>query len=818
MWAMPSTTGTEMAAHNKSSDGDNERDDGSISSTSDYECSTLEAVGDCYGAMEAGEPSVSAAGGGMPPTPTELLRTQLNAQLDHPSLYAIYLLTVRFRIGFLAALAFVILLVSMIAFVMAVFFSAVLPEDNDDGWALRAAFLLPAAPLALIVGSWLLDNLVKFVRDAVQPGVLVQFRSALAAVIHTARNWKEIETGEGGAAVADDEAQAAATAITITVAAGANAAGATDGTGAAPASRSAYAGPRVARSTVLVVDCVVPLLFEVVLVAGLVHGGAETGTVSGAANAAVTYGLGYVVALAAVFAVDGVLTDTNAKCRAVYKWMRLTGPRLQLAWDVPPPATGAEGSDNAEPPRRVANLGRHLRKSEYWYERELKRREKEAAAAASSEPVLPLDITLEEPRESEERRRVDRVIARMPSVKLRRAAERRRAGVLGLWARFVAAVPFRWRISGTLAFFALVAALAVAAVVPFELAFFFLVLATLVAGLTIRERAPNVLGRVFVVSLSAFCVFSLALYGVARSGLVPFSDVVVLGGDGAAVVPSEALSAAPAASVGSYGVCRRTYGGLTALDLALVSLIVYARNDDEFDNEMRGAFGATSDAAFEVVGQQESDDSIIHWKTLRFNSTGLTVVAVRGTTTPGEAYTNLRLFAPISLFTLADNVLPVTRSMPEAALTSLMAGLALDGLSSPPSWKPLLRHVEGLADAAGGRPNILLTGHSLGGALAMAVGSRVGLESLVFAAPAVLSNRKRFGFTSESLARNALSVIADNDVVPLIDYQGSGVQRIACSGGSPGFCHTQKHYICELKRVCGDVRGRDFSALCGEGV
>jgi len=114
--------------------------------------------------------------------------------------------------------------------------------------------------------------------------------------------------------------------------------------------------------------------------------------------------------------------------------------------------------------------------------------------------------------------------------------------------------------------------------------------------------------------------------------------------------------------------------------------------------------------------------------------------------------------------------------------------------------------------------NLALTGHSLGGGLAMITAAQTQIPAITISSPNALLSRGTFGptpVTESGLAKYTFNVIPDRDIVPLMDDVSQNFQKINCRAplNRPHQCHLPQWSICELLYTCGSY-GRPIPCYC----
>jgi lipase ATG15 len=110
---------------------------------------------------------------------------------------------------------------------------------------------------------------------------------------------------------------------------------------------------------------------------------------------------------------------------------------------------------------------------------------------------------------------------------------------------------------------------------------------------------------------------------------------------------------------------------------------------------------------------------------------------------------------------------------------------------------------------------VQLTGHSLGGGLAIISGAQSRLPAVALSGPNAMLSGKSFNpqVFPEELNRYTFNIVPDRDIVARFDDVADQFQRIRCTAPANDFvkCHDFTRSLCEIIYTCGTG---DRPALC----
>jgi lipase ATG15 len=103
--------------------------------------------------------------------------------------------------------------------------------------------------------------------------------------------------------------------------------------------------------------------------------------------------------------------------------------------------------------------------------------------------------------------------------------------------------------------------------------------------------------------------------------------------------------------------------------------------------------------------------------------------------------------------------------------------------------------------------SVQVTGHSLGGGLAIITGAQAGIPAVALSGPNAKISGKSFDppVTEEQLNRYTFNIRPDRDIVSRFDDVADNFQNIRCEADANDFigCHAFVRSLCEIMYTCG---------------
>ncbi|DBA03442.1 TPA: LOW QUALITY PROTEIN: hypothetical protein N0F65_002850 [Lagenidium giganteum] len=749
--------------------------------------------------------------------------------------WAVYRLLCQFRLGYFAFLVMMVIVMFSFTFLMEIFFAIFLPSArNDPNFTVRAILLLAVLPFALILLSYFFEESSRLLTDAFDKseGSLRNFRLSMAAVIHYVRHHKEmpedtlhkqfhqaLQDGDidgsgqrvscwkswtqstagviGSLRTKDDpfdenidEALREPEDELVAIESQAkpvvdvkerwkqafNAAKAT-----AVFQKTAFHGPPLDHSTLVIVYAICPVLFEVVTIwkflASLFTAHSPISAFLRAGR--ILHGVFYLV----VWMICHFWSSRNPQMRQFVSNYRRRHRELERALE------------EVEQDKKSENL---------WLVDVGFRVFESLAALVSS--IADRCCCGGRKRDSE----------RTPLTKSERSLNHR-GNLQKFQDRLNACNPWTY-LNQNQRILVLLPLVLTGALISFKWFYFgwtFMGLNMILLASSIQSRFPQIFGQAFRMFITLFVVMSFVFFTSTWA-----IGTFVRGGEFKVYPPHNNPTGATNLfsathtnvwhdAVAQYPVCSMNYSNLDILDFALIADAIYGHDTETQKMSLAERFNGTELGDWQYVARNNENVSHQVWAEIFFPTVNMTVVAVRGTASAADALEDLHFWFGVSMMQAVNVFVPFLKQLPDKFVVNMLSMNVFKKFMPSPVYSELLDHVHELKNRVG--DNVVITGHSLGGAMAAMVGAATKTPAVSFSGPGLLYSRGRFDLSERDIRDYVLTIKPRMDVVPRVDELGGMVQEIECRAHNPLECHSTNTHMCELYASCGDRRQRDWS-------
>ncbi|KAJ3168073.1 hypothetical protein HK101_011687 [Irineochytrium annulatum] len=243
--------------------------------------------------------------------------------------------------------------------------------------------------------------------------------------------------------------------------------------------------------------------------------------------------------------------------------------------------------------------------------------------------------------------------------------------------------------------------------------------------------------------------------------------------------------------------------GLGVLDIAAMARGSYEENEEDAQKKMQ-SYERPRLAKWRVHNSTIKLGGLgVRWIEFREDdeASPLSVVAVRGTSTLDDVFQDLYLWSTSALLQLSSFMGTMVALWPPEAVDQLAQVIMTFGPidSTLVYWNKVEAHVDYLQKQ---NRTVIMTGHSLGGAVAAIVAGHKSISSASFSAPGLGYSVGRYGLSLKSLQKYTVNIVPWHDAVPCFDLQVGLIQSIPCRKEEFLSCHSLDLTIDTLTTQC----------------
>jgi len=342
----------------------------------------------------------------------------------------------------------------------------------------------------------------------------------------------------------------------------------------------------------------------------------------------------------------------------------------------------------------------------------------------------------------------------------------------------------------------------------------------MIVGKISHGRRRSVWIYTFVVIVGMFCCLFIAAYGIGSNegrGKIPtILDMNDFEYNQENILPYQTCS------MGS-DVAIPGEEATALVDYVYLSKVAYTDSDatgannstqEHLDVWFGEGFAVDEKKVVSNFREKEGVDSAVQFKLISFpNQDNFSILAIRGTTNGWDALSDAQLWSAAYLFQGLRFVLPFGE-MWNPILENLIYAVSFiesGRLKKVAYYKETVKFVKYLKTDGvhGGKfSNLRITGHSLGGGLAMITGAQTSTPAIALSGPNNMLSRLTFDppITKKQLDELTFNIIPDKDPVARIDDPAELYQRIHCLAPDSRFvdCHSSERSLCEILYSCGN--------------
>ncbi|KAJ3212361.1 hypothetical protein HDU67_003878 [Dinochytrium kinnereticum] len=258
-------------------------------------------------------------------------------------------------------------------------------------------------------------------------------------------------------------------------------------------------------------------------------------------------------------------------------------------------------------------------------------------------------------------------------------------------------------------------------------------------------------------------------------------------------------------------VAITSFTDLDILDVAAMARGSYESCPQKADNILHKRERLQTWAAFnttlptDCASPDGSGDGVqwIEYRDMNASETDypVSVIAVRGTSNFNDVFQDLYLWSTSALLQLSSFMGTMVTVWPADTVDLLAYGIMKFGPldSTLVYWNAVEKKVKELREQ---NRIVIMTGHSLGGAVASIVASHQQVPSYAFSAPGLGYSTRRYQMNTIDLQKYTMNIVPWHDAVPCFDLQVGLVQTIRCDENEVNICVFLDLTMATLQEEC----------------
>jgi len=251
--------------------------------------------------------------------------------------------------------------------------------------------------------------------------------------------------------------------------------------------------------------------------------------------------------------------------------------------------------------------------------------------------------------------------------------------------------------------------------------------------------------------------------------------------------------------------------------------LAYRKHGNATQHELNEWFHDTAQDRDDIVTEWKNNNShsAVSFKMVTFPKHGnFSYVLIRGTQNSWDAFTDALLWTPAIFMQGLRELLPFGAVWTPAIdeLFRIITKVESKSISQVSFYRDTTAFVKYLLHSVPQKyGGVVVTGHSLGGGLAMITGAQTNVSGIALSGPNVMLSRASFNppITAEALNTRTFNIIPEHDLVATIDQKAQNYQNIRCRTDSKDVkaCHDSTRSLCEILYACG-TGNRPFLCEC----